>query len=331
MTNTPTTMRAVVQDEYGEAEDVLRLEEIAKPAIGDAAVLVRVYAAGVDRGTWHLVAGRPRLIRFMGYGIRAPKTRVPGRDFAGTVEAIGRDVTGFEVGDEVYGTADGSFAEYTSAPVTQVAPKPANLSFVQAAAVPISAETALQALRDKAQVQAGRKVLIIGASGGVGTYAVQIAKALGAEVTGVCSTAKVDMVRALGADHVVDYQRDDFADGTQHYDVILDIGGNSRLSRLRRALTPSGTLVIVGGETDGKWLGGFDRSLRAPALSLFVSQKLTMLASSEKAEDLIAIRELIETGKVTPVIDRTYQLSEAAAAIRYLSEGRARGKLVVTV
>lgn len=250
---------------------------------------------------------------------------------AGIVEAVGQDVTGFAVGDSVFGTSNGSFAEFASAPAGKLALKPVNLSFEQAAAVPISAQTALQALRHRGQVQAGQNVLIIGASGGVGTYAVQIAKAFGAEVTGVCSTTKVDLVRALGADHVIDYQRDNFADGTQRYDLILDIGGNSRLSRLRRALTHKGRLVIVGGETDGRWLGGFDRSLRAPLLSLFVNQKLTMLASSEKSEDLVVLRELIEAGKVTPAIDRAFPLREAPAAIQYLHEGHARGKVVITV
>jgi NADPH:quinone reductase-like Zn-dependent oxidoreductase len=330
MTIGADTMQAIVQDEYGEAGKVLRLEAIAKPEIGADQVLVRVHAAGVDRGTWHLVAGRPQLMRFMGYGIRAPKTHVAGRALAGTVEAFGRDVTGFVPGDEVFGSADGAFAEYASPPAGQLAHKPVNLSFEQAAAVPISGHTALQGLRDQGRVQAGDKVLIIGASGGVGTYAVQIAKAFGAEVTGVCSTAKVEMVGALGADHVIDYQRNNFVDGTR-YDVILDIGGNSRLSHLRQALTPKGRLVIVGGETGGKWLGGFERSLRAPLLSLFVSQKLTMLASSEKAEDLVALRELIEAGQVTPAIDRTFPLRDAPAAIQYLHEGQARGKVVVTI
>lgn len=325
------TMQAIVQDEYGEAGDVLRLEEIDRPATGDDEVLVRVHAAGVDRGTWHMVAGLPKLIRYFGFGIRAPKSRVPGRAFAGTAEAVGRNVTGFAVGDEVFGTTNGSFAEFASAPPGRLAHKPANLSFEQAAAVPISAQTALQALRDRGKVQAGEQVLIIGASGGVGTYAVQIAKAFDAEVTGVCSRAKVDMVRALGADHVLDYERDNFADGVHHYDVILDIGGNSRLSRLRRALTHKGRLVIVGGETHGRWVGGFDRSLRAPMVSLFVSQKLTMLVSSEKAEDLVVLRELIEGGKVTPAIDRTYPLRDAAAAIQHMQDGHARGKLVITI
>jgi NADPH:quinone reductase-like Zn-dependent oxidoreductase len=269
-------------------------------------------------------------MRVVGMGFRGPKSRVPGRDLAGTVAAVGRDVTGFSVGDEVFGTADGSFAEYAAAPANQLAPKPANLTFEQAAAVPISACTALKGLR-KGNVSAGQKVLIIGASGGVGTYAVQIAKTLGAEVTGVCSTGKTDLVRGLGADHVIDYTSEDFADGRDHYDLILDIGGASRLSRLRRALTPDGTVVIVGAETDGPLLGGLDRALRALVVSPFVGQTLTMLVSTEKADDLMVLRELIESGAVTPAVERTYPLREAAAAIRHVHEGRARGKVVIVI
>jgi NADPH:quinone reductase-like Zn-dependent oxidoreductase len=325
------TMKAIVQDEYGIApEVVLRVAEIARPTIGDDEVLVRVRAASVDRGTWHLMTGLPSLMRIMGFGLRRPKAPNPGRSFAGTVESVGKDVTEFEPGDDVYGTCEGSFAEYARARAGRLAPKPANLSFEQAAAVPVSAMTALQGVR-KAQVQAGQTMLIIGASGGVGTFAVQIARAFGAEVTGVCSTAKMELVRALGADHVVDYTRGDFADGEHHYDAILDIGGNTRLSQLRRALTPGGRLVIVGGETDGRWLGGFDRQLRAALLSPLVSQKLGMLTASENSEDLMVLRDLIESGQIAPAIDRTYPLSEAPAAVRYMTEGRARGKVVITV
>ncbi len=239
-------------------------------------------------------------------------------------------MTEFEPGDEVYGTCDGSFAEYARVETSMLAPKPTSLSFEQAAAVPISGSTALQAVR-KAQVQPGQKVLIVGASGGVGTFAVQIAKAFGAEVTGVCSTAKTELVRALGADHVIDYTLDDFADGTHRYDVILDTGGNRPLSQLRRTLMPHGTLVIVGGETGGRWLGGFDRSLRAVLLSPLVSQRLGMLASSENSGDLRVLTDLIESGQVTPAIDRTYPLSETPAAIRYVRAGQARGKVVITM
>ena len=243
-----TTMQAITQDHYGEAGDVLRLEEIARPAIGDEDVLLRVHAAGVDRGVWHLMTGLPYPVR-LACGIRAPKTRVRGREVAGRVEATGSAVTALRVGDEVFGIADGSFAQYASARPGKLAPKPANLTFAQAAAVPVSALTALQAVRDRGRVQAGQKVLVIGASGGVGTFAVQIAKAAGAEVTGVSSTAKLDLVRSLGADHVIDYTRDDITAGGHRYDVILDTGGHRPLSQLRRALTPRGTLVIVGSET----------------------------------------------------------------------------------
>jgi NADPH:quinone reductase-like Zn-dependent oxidoreductase len=325
------TMRSIVQDRYGaDPEAVLRLAETARPTIGDHEVLVRVAAASVDMGTCHVMTGMPFAMRLVGFGLRAPKAPNPGRCLAGTVESVGKDVTGFAPGDEVYGTTDGSFAEYARAATDKLALKPANLSFEQAAAVPISAGTALQALR-KANVQPGQKVLIVGASGGVGTFAVQIAKSLGAEVTGVSSTAKVDLVRAVGADHVIDYTRDDVVDDVHHYDVILDIGGNRPLAQLRRALTPRGTLVIVGGETGGRWLGGFDRSLRAVLLSPLVRQTLGMLASTENAADLDILRDLIESGQVTPAIDRTYTLSETATAIRYVHEGHARGKVVITI
>jgi NADPH:quinone reductase-like Zn-dependent oxidoreductase len=326
------TMKAIVQAEYGSApEDVLQLVEIDRPTIGGNEVLVRVRAASVDRGTWHLMTGLPNLMRIMGFGFRRPKALNPGRCLAGTVEAVGQDVTEFTPGDEIYGTCNGSFAEYAVAQVGLIARKPASLSFEQAATVPVSGVTALQGVRDRAQVKPGEKVLIIGASGGVGTFAVQIAKAFGAEVTGVCSTAKMDLVRALGADHVVDYTCDDFTGGEQRYDAILDIGGNSRLSHLRRALTPGGRLVIVGGETGGRWLGGFDRQLRAIALSPLVTQKLGILGAKERAEDLSTLRELVVSGKVTPAIDRTFPLSEGPAAMRYFQEGNARGKVVITV
>ncbi len=323
-------MKAIVQDAYGSA-DVLELRDIDKPEIGDDEVLVRVHAAGVDRGVWHLMTGRAYLIRLAGYGVRKPKNPIRGREVAGRVEAIGKDVTRFRPGDEVMGTSEGSFAEYARAREDKLAPKPANLSFVQAAAVPISASTALQAVRDKGQVQPGQKVLIIGASGGVGTFAVQLAKAFGADVTGVCSTAKVDLVRSIGADQVIDYTREDFADGRQRYDLILDIGGNRSISHLRRALTPEGILVLVGGEGGGQWLGGMERQVRALAISPFVSQKLRMFVAREHYEELLVLTELIEAGKVMPVIDRTYPLSETADAVRYLEKGNARGKVVITV
>jgi NADPH:quinone reductase-like Zn-dependent oxidoreductase len=326
------TMTAIVHADYGTVpEDVLRLEEVPKPTIADDQVLVRVRASSVDRGTYHVMAGLPYPIRVAGFGLRKPKYLNPGRSLAGTVEAVGNNVTGFKPGDEVFGISAGSFAEYVAVRTDKLAPKPSNLSFEEAAAVPISGLTALQAVRDHGAVEAGQRVLIVGASGGVGSFAVQIAKAFGAEVTGVSSTAKVDLVRGLGADHVIDYTREDFADGQHRYDVILDIGGNRRLSDLRRALTPKGRLVIVGGETEGRWLGGTDRQLRAKLLSVFISQKLGTFIASENAADLVAVRELIEAGKIKPAVDRTYPLSEVATAIRDLIDGRVRGKIVITV
>jgi NADPH:quinone reductase-like Zn-dependent oxidoreductase len=323
-------MRAIVQDIYGSA-DVLRLGEIDKPVAGDGEVLVRVHAAGVDRGVWHLMAGLPYLMRIMGYGLRRPRTRVPGMDVAGRVEAVGPGVTRLRPGDEVFGEIEGSFAEYARAPEDKLVVKPANLSFVQAAAVPVSGRTALQAVRDEGKVQAGQKVLIIGASGGVGTFAVQIAKTFGAEVTGVCSTSKKELVRSLGADHVIDYKREQIADGARRYDVILDLAGNRPLSQLRRALAPDGTLVIIGGEAGGRWLGGLERQLGAALLSPFVGQQLRAQLPKERREDLEFLKGLIEAGKVAPVIDRTFALSEAPEAIRYLAAGHARGKIVITV
>ena len=326
------TMSAIVQDRYGpDPEGVLRLTEIDQPTIAGDEVLVRVHAASVDRGTWHIMAGLPYPIRIAGFGLRRPKYANPGRNLAGTVEAVGADVTGFQPGDEVYGMATGTFAEYAAARPTKLAPKPANLSFDQAAAIPVSGSTALQAVRDLGRVQPGEKVLVIGASGGVGSFAVQIAKASRAEVTGVCSTSKVDMVRALGADHVIDYTHEDCADGGPRFDVIIDIGGNARLPRLRRALTPRGRLVIVGGETDGRLLGGSDRGIRAKVLSLFVGQQMGTFVASEKAADLMTLRDLIEAGELVPAIDRIYPLREVPAAIERMQDGQARGKLVVAI
>jgi NADPH:quinone reductase-like Zn-dependent oxidoreductase len=323
------TMRAIVQDTYGAA-GVWRAEETGRPAIGDGEVLVRVRAAGLDRGTWHLMAGQPYLMRLMGSGLRAPKNRVPGLDVAGTVVAAGAAVTRFGVGDEVFGIGQGSFAEYARARAGKLTRKPANLTFDQAAAVAVSGLTALQGLRDAGRVRPGQHVLITGASGGVGTFAVQIAKALGARVTGVCSTAKTGLVASIGADHVLDYARDDFADGSQRYDLILDIGGNSPLARLRRALTPDGTLVIVGGEDGGRWTG-MGRQLRALALSPFTRQRLTTFVSRHRLADLETLARLIEAGRLTPVIGKTYPLHHAPDAMRDLLAGHARGKLVLTV
>jgi NADPH:quinone reductase-like Zn-dependent oxidoreductase len=323
-------MRAIVHDAYGAA-DVLELRDIDKPQIGDDEVLVRVHAAGVDRGVWHVMTGLPYPIRLAGYGLRAPKNPVLGMDVAGVVEAVGGDVTRFRPGDAVFGIGKGTFAEYTCAPERKLAPKPANLTFEQAAVVAISGLTALQGLRDHGRLEAAQNVLIIGASGGVGTYAVQLAKAFGAQVTGVCSATKVDLVRSLGADHIIDYTREDFAEAERRYEVILDVGGNASLSRLRKALAPKGTLVITGGETGGRWLGGTDRQLRALVLSRFVDQKLTTFVSSENHEDLLALKELVESGSVAPAIDRSYALSEVPEAIRYLEQGHARGKVVITI
>ena len=323
-------MKAIVHDTYGST-DVLDLRTIDKPEIAAAEVLVNVRAAGVARGDWHVMTGLPYPIRLAGYGVRTPKNPVLGMELAGVVAAIGTDVTRFAVGDEVFGIGREAYVEYARVLESKLAPKPVNLTFEQAAVTPVSGLTALQALRDKGRVQPGQEVLIIGASGGVGTFAVQLAKAFGARVTGVCSTTKIDLVRTLGADRVIDYTREDFADGGQRYDIVLDIGGNSPLARLRRALVRSGTLVMVGGETGGRWLGGFDRTLRALALSPFVSQQLTGLVNSENAEDLGVLAHLIDAGKVTPVVDRTYPLDETGKALRYLEEGHARGKVAITI
>jgi NADPH:quinone reductase-like Zn-dependent oxidoreductase len=323
-------MKAIVQDRYG-SPDVLQLREIDRPQVGDGEVLVRVCAAGVDPGVWHLVTGLPYLVRLMGYGLRGPKLRVPGMDVAGRVEAVGRNVTRFRTGDEVFGMCSGSFAEYACTREDALAPKPANLPLEHAAAVPVSGLTALQGLRDKGRLRAGQQVLIIGAGGGVGTFAVQIAKALGAEVTGVCSTPKLETVRSIGAHHVIDYTRGDFAKTGRRYDLVLDTGGNRPLSLLRRALVPRGTLVIVGGEGGDRWIGGTDRQLRALLLSAFVRQRLTSFIAMMRQPDLEFLKQLIEAGKVTPVIDRTYPLGEAAEAVRHLEQGHPRGKLILTV
>jgi len=323
-------MQAIVHDAYGST-DVLELRDVDVPEIAADEVLLRVHAAGVDRGVWHVMTGLPYPIRLAGFGLSAPKNPVLGMDVAGVVEAVGASVTRFQPGDEVFGIGKGTFAEFARVPETKLALKPANLTFEQAAAVAVSGLTALQGLRDRAHLEAGQHLLIIGASGGVGTYAVQLAKAFGAHVTAVCSTTKVDLVRSLGADRVIDYTRDDFAQGTERYDAILDIGGNSSLARLRQVLASAGTLVIAGGETDGRWLGGSDRQIRALVLSLFVSQRLVTYVCRENHADLLVLKELIESGQVTPVVDRTYPLSEAAKAIAYLKEGHARGKVVITV
>jgi NADPH:quinone reductase-like Zn-dependent oxidoreductase len=326
------TMTGIAQDRYGPApEDVLRVARLAVPTVSDGHVLVRVHAASVDRGTWHVMAGLPYPIRLAGFGLRRPKYANPGRALAGTVEAVGVGVSGFSPGDAVFGVGDASFADYALAPVGKLAAKPAHVSFAQAAAVPISGLTALQAVRDHARIQPGEQVLIIGASGGVGSFAVQLAKSAGAEVTGVCSTGKVDQVRALGADHVIDYTREEITDGSHRYDVILDIGGNRRLSQLRRALTPRGRLVIVGGENGGRWLGGTDRQIRARLLSLFVRQQLGTFINKENAPDLNTLRDMIDAGTLTAAVDQSYPLDQVPAAIRYLLDGHTRGKIVIAV
>ena len=325
--NGRAVMRAIVQDVYGSA-DRLRLAEIERPLIGDREVLVQVRAAGVDRGTCHLMRGQPYLMRILGFGLRGPKNHVPGLDVAGTVVQVGADVTRFRIGDEVFGIGRGSFAEYAAAQQDKLVHKPAKLSFEQAAVIAVSGLAALQGLR-AGHVRAGQRALIIGASGGVGTYAVQLAKAFGATVTGVASTPKVDLVRSIGADEVIDYTQDDFADGSRQYDLIIDIGGNTRLARLRRALTPRGTLVIVGGE--GANLTGVGRQIAAVMLSLVVRQRLTMYLSRHHQADLEVLRRQVEAGQLTPVLGTTYRLAQAPEAIRHLESGRAQGKVAVTV
>jgi 2-desacetyl-2-hydroxyethyl bacteriochlorophyllide A dehydrogenase len=325
-TTTERTMRAVLQDRYGTST-VLRLGRIALPVMGDHDVLVEVRAAGMDRGTEHLMTGKPYAMR-LATGIRHPRNPVPGRDVAGVVADIGRSVTRFSIGDEVYGIAPGSFAEYAVGRETQLARKPANLSFAEAAVVPVSGGTALRALVDVGHVQSGQSVLVLGASGGVGSYAVQLAKAFGAEVTGVCSTTKTDLVTSLGADHVIDYQRDDFADGSRTYDLVLDIAGNPSLRRLRRALTPRGTAVFVGGEDSGA-ITGMGRQVRGALVSPFLKQRLVLLAAKERASDYERLTELVETGRVAPSLDRTYPLDEVPHAMQQLEAGRVRGKIAI--
>ncbi|GJF33077.1 NADPH:quinone reductase [Kitasatospora sp. NE20-6] len=323
-------MKAIVQDGYGEA-DVLRLREVDRPSVGDDDVLVRVGAAGVDRGVWHIMTGLPYPVRAAS-GLRRPRNPVRGTDVAGQVAAVGRNVTRFRPGDAVYGSCNGSFAEYALARQDRLAPTPAGLSDAQAAAIPVSAVTALRALRDAGRIRPGRSVLVIGAGGGVGSFAVQLARALGAaSVTGVCSTAKTELVRSLGADDVVDHTRTDVTDGTRTWDLVIDTGGNRPLARLRRALTPKGTLVIVGGEGGGRWFQGLGRQLAAPMVSLVTGQRLCSLLATVGTADLEHLTELVEAGRLTPAVDRTYPLERAADAVRHLQEGRALGKLVVTV
>ncbi len=326
-TTTDRTMRAALHDSYGTSS-VLRLGEVTLPVIGNDDVLVEVRAGGLDRGTEHLMTGKPYAMR-LATGIRHPKNPVPGRDVAGVVAGIGSSVTRFAIGDEVYGIAPGSFAEYAVARETKLARKPTNLSFAQAAVVPVSAATALQALVDVGRVRSGQSVLVLGASGGVGSYAVQLAKAFGAEVTGVCSTTKTDLVTSLGADHVIDYTREDFADGTCTYDLILDIAGNPSLRRLRQALKPRGTAVFVGGEGSGV-ITGMGRQTRGALFSPFLKQRLLLLVAKERASDYERLTDLIEAGRVVPSLDRTLPLAEVPNAMQLLETGQVRGKIAIT-
>jgi NADPH:quinone reductase-like Zn-dependent oxidoreductase len=327
----PATMQAIVQRRYGEApEDVLDVARLPIPTAGPREVLVRVRATSVERGTWHLMAGRPYLARAIGFGLRRPKTPVPGLTVAGIVVAVGAEVSTLRPGDEVFGTGTGTFAEFAVARAERLVVKPANVSFVNAATVGDSGVTALQAIRDVAKVRGGERVAILGASGGVGSFAVQIAKAYGgARVTGVASGAKLDLLRTIGADDVIDYRREDFTDGMRQFDVIVDIAGNRPLRRLLRALTRNGRLVVTGGENGGPVLGGIERNLAAHLLSPFVTQRLRAFVTRNRAEDVATVGALIAEGVITPAVDRTFSLDEAAAAVRYLVDGRVRGKLVI--
>jgi len=323
-------MKAIVQSVYGSA-DVLEFVDIDKPLVGDDDVLLRVHAAGLHIGDWHVMTGLPYMLRFVGFGLRVPNVRVRGIDVAGKVDSVGKNVTEFRAGDDVFGTCNGAFAEYARAPAGNLAHKPTRLTFVQAAAVPTSSFAAVQALRDRGEIRTGQQVLIVGATGGVGAFAVQIAKSFGAEVTGVCSTAAMERVQALGADHVIDYTQEDFARGDRRYDLILDTGGNRSLADLRRALSPRGTLVLIGGEGGNRVMGSTGKWIQALLLSPFVNQKLRPLSTTPNRKDLLFVKELIEAGRLMPVIDRTFALSEVPDAFRFLEKGHGRGKVVITV
>src|SRR6266702_1179322 len=325
-------MRAIVYCDYGLAN--LKLEDVEKPVPNDDQVLVKVRAASVNPYDWHFIEGTPYLMRAMGVGLPNPNNTRLGVDFAGTVEAVGKNVTQFKPGDDVFGGKGGAFAEYVCRRAEgAVALKPASITFEQAASVNIAGITALQAIRDKGKVQPGQKVLINGASGGVGTFAVQIAKSFGADVTGVCSTRNVDLVRSLGADHVIDYTKEDFAKGTERYDVILDNVPNHSLSECRAILNPNGKYVMIGGggPNDNRWVGPFGRVIKTMVLSPFVSQKMGMMMAQPSTQDLTLLADLMQSGKVKAIIDRTYKLAEVPEAIRYLEEGHARGKVVITL
>lgn len=325
----PQTMMAIVQTEYGDA-DVLRLGTIACPTVGAGEVRIRVHAAGLDRGTWHLMTGKPYLVR-LAMGLWRPRNPVPGFDVAGVVEAVAADVTQFEVGDAVFGVSKGSFAEVAIARADKLAHKPTSLSFQAAAVLGISGMTALQGLRDQAKVQPGQRVLIVGASGAVGTYAVQIARVFGAVVTGVCSGAKAELVRSLGASDVIDYTRQDFADGSKTYDVIFDLAGNRPLATLRKALAPRGTIVFVGGEEGGSLTGGMSRQLGAAIRSLFSAQRFVLKLPNERGADLGVLAKMADAGQITPVIDGVWPLAQAADAMRRLVSGKAAGKVGIVV
>lgn len=323
-------MRAVLQSGYGSF-DVLRVGTSARPRASENEVILRVHAAGVARGDWHLMTGRPYLMRVMGFGFSAPKSPVPGLDVAGTVIEVGAGVTRFAVGDEVFGIARGAFAEYAAAREDKLARKPASVSFEDAAVSAVSGITALQALRDAGHLVPRQRVLVVGASGGVGAFAVQLAHAMGAEVDGVCSAAKLDLVRALGAHEVFDYAQADFTAGTRRWDLVLDVGGNTPLARLRRALTPTGRLIFIGGEHGGDWTAGFGRPLGAMILGLFVKQRFAMHATREVAVDIERIAAHLESGAVKPPIDRRIGLDAVSDALRDLEAGRVRGKVVVVM
>jgi len=321
-------MKAIVQTRYG-SPDVLQLKDVDEPAVGDDQVLIRVQAAAVNIGDWHLLRGVPYVIRLVA-GLRRPRREIPGLDIAGQVEAVGQNVRQFRPGDEVFGWCKGAFAEYACAGEDDLLPKPANLTSEQSAAVGDSAFTALAAIRDQGKVQPGDEVLINGASGGVGTFAVQIAKSFGANVTGVCSTRNLDTVRSLGADQVIDYTTEDFAQTGQRYDVMLDLVGTRSLSDCRRALTPRGTYVVVGVKDMGRWLG-LGRQLKALSLSPFVRRRMRVFVVRHNRDDLVVLKQLVEAGKVAPVIDRRFALSDVPNALQYQGEGHARGKIVITV
>jgi NADPH:quinone reductase-like Zn-dependent oxidoreductase len=324
-------MKAIVQERFGPP-DVLQLVDVDLPRPGPDDVVVRVHAAALNPYDWHMVRGDPYVARLMGgVGLTRPKNRVAGADGAGVVEAVGADVRGLDPGDEVLGWFEGSFAEYARAAADRVVPKPASLTFEQAAAVPMAGETALRAIRDVGRVRAGHRVLVNGAAGGVGSFAVQIAAALGAEVTGVCSTGNIDLVRSLGARHVIDYRTDDFTDAGTRYDVVVDNVGNQPLRRLRRALTPTGTLVANAGGSPGHLFGPIGAILRVVAVNALVRQRLAPLSSTWERADLLAVTELIQAGKVTPVVDRTFPLADTAAGLRHIEAGHARGKVVIAV